>query len=180
MSNAKNVILKKKIEGIIYDLLVKTNANLVETSDGKTVAEVLTELTTAIATKASTTDIDNRINAIVNGAPETFDTLKEIADYIEEHQEVYTALNEAIGNKVDKVEGKGLSTNDFTNELKAKLEGLQNLTSISAENVTETENKKFVTSAEKEKIAKSGRTIVSATEPTDLTENDVWAQEITE
>lgn len=180
MSNVKNVILKKKIEGIIYDLLVKTNASLVETSDGKTVATVLTELTTAIATKASTADIDNRINAIVNGAPETFDTLKEIADYIEEHQEVYTALNQAVGNKVDKVEGKGLSTNDFTDELKAKLEGLQNLTSLSAENVTETENKKFVTTAEKEKIAKSGRIIVSATEPTDLTENDIWAQEITE
>ena len=31
-----------------------------------------------------------------------------------------------ISNKVDKVEGKGLSTNDFTNELKSKLEGLNN------------------------------------------------------
>lgn len=151
MSNVKNVILKKKIEGVIYDLMVKTNASLVETADGKTVATVLTELATAIATKASTTDIDNRINAIVNGAPETFDTLKEIADYIDEHQEVYTALNQAVGNKVDKVEGKVLSSNDFTDELKAKLEGLQNLTSLSAENVTETADKKFVTTAEKEK-----------------------------
>lgn len=151
MSNVKNVILKKKIEGVIYDLMVKTNASLVETADGKTVATVLTELATAIATKASTTDIDNRINAIVNGAPETFDTLKEIADYIDEHQEVYTALNQAVGNKVDKVEGKVLSSNDFTDELKAKLEGLQNLTSLSAENVTETADKKFVTTAEKKK-----------------------------
>ena len=31
-----------------------------------------------------------------------------------------------IANKVDKVEGKGLSTEDFTTELKAKLEGLSN------------------------------------------------------
>lgn len=31
-----------------------------------------------------------------------------------------------IANKVDKVEGKGLSTEDFTSELKAKLEGLSN------------------------------------------------------
>lgn len=36
-------------------------------------------------------------------------------------------LNNAIVNKVDKVPGKGLSTNDFTNELRTKLEGLQNV-----------------------------------------------------
>ena len=33
----------------------------------------------------------------------------------------------AIGNKVDKVPGKMLSTNDFTNELRMKLEGLRNV-----------------------------------------------------
>nr|DAX23864.1 MAG TPA: Minor structural protein 4 [Caudoviricetes sp.] len=33
----------------------------------------------------------------------------------------------AIGNKVDKVPGKILSTNDFTNELRTKLEGLRNV-----------------------------------------------------
>ena len=36
-------------------------------------------------------------------------------------------LYEAIGNKVDKVHGKILSSNDFTNELRAKLEGLRNV-----------------------------------------------------
>ena len=56
------------------------------------------------------------------GVPETFDTIKEIYDYIKEHKEVATALNTAIANKVDKVEGKGLSTNDLTNELLTKLE----------------------------------------------------------
>ena len=33
-------------------------------------------------------------------------------------------VNTAISNKVDKVEGKGLSTNDFTNELKSKLDDI--------------------------------------------------------
>lgn len=36
-------------------------------------------------------------------------------------------LNNAIGNKVDKIPGKILSSNDFTNELRTKLEGLQNV-----------------------------------------------------
>lgn len=56
------------------------------------------------------------------GVPDTFDTIKEIYDYIQEHEEVATALNTAIANKVDKVDGKGLSTNDLTNELMTKLE----------------------------------------------------------
>lgn len=33
--------------------------------------------------------------------------------------------NEALNTKVDKIEGKGLSTNDFTNELKEKLNGIE-------------------------------------------------------
>jgi hypothetical protein len=34
------------------------------------------------------------------------------------------SVNTAIGNKVDKVDGKGLSTNDFTTEYKDKLDGI--------------------------------------------------------
>ena len=33
-------------------------------------------------------------------------------------------LKEKLGNKVDKVEGKGLSTNDFTTAYKTKLDGI--------------------------------------------------------
>ena len=36
-----------------------------------------------------------------------------------------TELKASINNKVDKVEGKDLSTNDFTNDLKQKLEGIE-------------------------------------------------------
>lgn len=38
-----------------------------------------------------------------------------------------------IANKVDKVEGKGLSTNDFTNRDKSKLDGLKNSLSFMSE-----------------------------------------------
>lgn len=40
-------------------------------------------------------------------------------------QDKVTDLTTALNSKVDKVEGKGLSTNDFTNELKTKLDGIQ-------------------------------------------------------
>lgn len=79
-----------------------------------------TEVTTSIKTA-----IDNlRTELMGEGVPEAYDTFKELADYIERHQAVADALVAAVGNKVDKIEGKGLSTNDFTTDDKNKLEGI--------------------------------------------------------
>lgn len=41
------------------------------------------------------------------------------------YEEVEDTLEQALENKVDKVEGKTLSTNDFTNEYKNKLDGIE-------------------------------------------------------
>lgn len=41
-------------------------------------------------------------------------------------QELITYIKERLDNKVDKVSGKGLSTNDFTDEYKAKIGALEN------------------------------------------------------
>ena len=66
--------------------------------------------------------IDEKISNLVNSAPETLDTLGEIASALQENDSLITTLNTAITNKVDKVAGKGLSTNDFTDEDKTALE----------------------------------------------------------
>ena len=66
--------------------------------------------------------IDEKISDLVNSAPETLDTLGEIASALEENEDVISTLNSVVSNKVDKVAGKGLSTNDFTNEDKTNLE----------------------------------------------------------
>ena len=66
-------------------------------------------------------------------APEDFNTLKEISDWIDSHEDSAAAMNSAIqqnttaiAGKVDKVTGKGLSTEDYTPAEKAKLAGLSN------------------------------------------------------
>lgn len=51
--------------------------------------------------------VTEKVAEVVGTATESFDTLGE--------------METAINNKVDKVDGKGLSTNDFTNADKAKL-----------------------------------------------------------
>lgn len=68
---------------------------------------------------------DTKVADLVNSAPETLDTLGEVAKALQDNETVVDALNSAIGNKVDKVEGKGLSTNDYTTAEKTKLAGIE-------------------------------------------------------
>lgn len=77
-----------------------------------------TKADAALASAKSYTD--EKIDAIVgDGASTTLDTIGEISAAITENQGMLTTLNNAIGNKVDKVSGKGLSTNDLTATLKS-------------------------------------------------------------
>lgn len=67
------------------------------------------------------TKVNTAIASVVDSAPATFDTLKEIATWIETEGVDTAGLAASIAGKVDKEAGKGLSTNDFTTELKEKL-----------------------------------------------------------
>lgn len=58
-TSAKNAILKAKIEGVISELMVKTDANNVYVDDSTTLAAKLTAIIADIATKASTTELTN-------------------------------------------------------------------------------------------------------------------------
>lgn len=128
----KNVSLQMKINNVITDIMVKTGADnvVVNSTTGELLSTRLTQIATdisnAVAGGVTLAQVDARVNAaidnLIDGAPEAYNTLKEISDYISSHQDVVDALNAAIGNKVDKVSGKGLSTNDFTTALKTKLE----------------------------------------------------------
>lgn len=112
--SAKNAILKALIEGAIIDLMVKTNVENVKVDESTTLAAKLSEIITALNNKATkdslasypTRDemelaISTAIAGLINGAPSTYDTLKEISDYIAENSDVVESLNAAIGTKAD-------------------------------------------------------------------------------
>lgn len=69
------------------------------------------------------TDVDTKINSLTN-SEELLDTLGEIQRILENDEDLATTL-ETLSHKVDKVEGKGLSTEDFTTEEKEKLAELK-------------------------------------------------------
>ena len=78
---------------------------------GKELKDAIDSLQTKMGQVETTLSVDDT----------DFDTLQEIATQVKSNKNLETLL---IG-KVDKQEGKGLSSNDFTNEHKQKLEGLQ-------------------------------------------------------
>ena len=139
--SAKNAILKTKIEGVIYEIMVKTGAANVYVDDTTTLSAKLAEIVADLALKATKTEvtdglalkaekshthaqadvtgladaltarptteamntaISTAISGLIDGAPETYDTLKEIATYISTNETAMDALNAAIGNKADK------------------------------------------------------------------------------
>lgn len=73
---------------------------------------------------ATLNDIESRVASLVNSAPETLDTLNELAEALGNDPNFATTVATEIGKKVDKVDGKGLSTNDYTNEEKEKLNNI--------------------------------------------------------
>ena len=119
---SKNSILKGIVNGQVTELYPKTAANNVFLQSG-------TDVETAMTTMPTTETVEGLISAaiddLIDGAPATYDTLKEISEWIATHQSEYAALIAAIAGKVDKVEGKGLSTEDYTTAEKTKLAGIE-------------------------------------------------------
>ncbi|MCI8605189.1 MAG: hypothetical protein HFE79_13790 [Ruminiclostridium sp.] len=148
--NAEWILEKIKIENKLHDIIARTTDKYVTVTYNNqktTLASALASIFADISLMPTAAGIDEKIEAakkavkdnLLGGVvPDTMNTLKKIADYIEMHREAAEALNQAMDNKVDKVEGKGLSTEDFTAEFKAILEALP---AITAENVDNWNNK---------------------------------------
>lgn len=97
-----------KIGDIIYDLAAKFDAEDNNIKDTYSTKEYVTQ----------------KISELVNSAPETLDTLNELATALNNDPNFATTIVTQLGTKVDKIEGKQLSTEDFTTALKTLLESL--------------------------------------------------------
>ena len=87
-----------------------------------------------LSTEDFTTALKEKLVALPEDAEANF--VKSVSDEFAVSQEgkltleaiaqsKVTGLPDALAGKVDKVDGKGLSTNDFTDEAKAKLDGVE-------------------------------------------------------
>lgn len=106
MPNTKYILEKIKLENEIHDLLVKSNAENVAVTwkeQQTTLAAALADIFTSLTNLPTADGVDSKISAaigeLVNGAPETGDTLKELFDLIADNEDAMALLNSAIGDK---------------------------------------------------------------------------------
>ena len=106
MADTKFVLAEAKVDGETKPLVACSDGNHTTVSfKGKemTLNAALTSILAELSRQNADNTVDAKISAaiskLIGGAPETYDTLKEIADYIEAHKEVTEALKEAINAK---------------------------------------------------------------------------------
>lgn len=87
--------------------------------------EVVKNLQDQIDSKATKEYVMDMIGDLIGGAPEAFDTLKEIADKLSDNDDVISLIINTLGQKVNKDGDKVLSTNDYTTEDKQKLSNIE-------------------------------------------------------
>lgn len=66
-------------------------------------------------------EVLDKIKELIGAAPDTLDTFKEIADALGNDPDFAATITAKLGTKVDKVDGKGLSSNDYTSTEKSKV-----------------------------------------------------------
>lgn len=143
MSNVKFAIMKAKVDGILTEILVKTQSDYVYMMDGTTtLTSKLAEMMTAISTKAEQADVETAIanlkKEILGNTPvEAYDTLQEIGAYLESHEDAYTALVELVGDKattatvealaerVTALEGEMTAVKGRVDAVESKLSGVE-------------------------------------------------------
>ena len=182
----KNITLKKQIGDTMYDLMVKTIAEQVSgtyNSSPMTLDQIITAIETELGNKASGSEFTELKNTVTSfmageGISDSYDTLLEISNWITSHEELYQTLVTLAQGKVDKEDGKGLSTEDFTTELKTKLEGIPGdlTTQLSTITGNVSQLQQTVTNIQ-QTVSNTGKVILSATQPEELTENDLWLED---
>lgn len=191
---AKIVSFSKWIDGEQHVVYPQTHENVVLIGDGSTNLKQHLDALEARMVEAGLSEeevvalVKDEISKITGeNVDEAFDTIKEIADWIINHQDLYETLIGSLANKVDKEDGKGLSTNDFDDDavatLTAVLASTQDLSNaidnLTTDDVATVTSRQYVTQSEKEKITASARVLTyTATEefPSGATEQDLVIQ----
>ena len=98
----------------------------VKFDDGKNLVEKLAEIQTGgqvdLTGYATQEYVQQQLEALIGGAPEALDTLKELAAALGDNADFASTITQELAKKVDKVEGQRL----ITQEEADKLAGLKN------------------------------------------------------
>ena len=120
-------------QDIITDLeTIRSGAAKGATALQEVPAEYVTETELAGMNYATTTYVNDKVAALVNGAPETLDTLDELAAALKDNADIVNVLTDSIGKKQDTI-------TDLETIRSGAAKGATALQEVPAEYVTETE-----------------------------------------
>ena len=120
--------LKNKLDGLSnYDdtavrALIQANTSAIDTLNGDSKTE---------GSVAKT--VETRVQEIINGAPESLDTLKEISDWIDEHGTAATAMNGRISTNASEIANLQEAQNNMDYEYETTPIDFTSLESLSLE-----------------------------------------------
>ena len=121
-NDSKKVVLTKKLNNVLYELAVRTVSDNVYVDEKYTLSELLNDIKEAITKNSlSIEDLDGNFKQIMKDAPATFRSFKEVYDYIGSTPDPEKTIVDMLKEKVPIEIGKGLSTNDLTDELLARI-----------------------------------------------------------
>ena len=120
---AKNTVLTKKLNNVVYQLLVKSSADMIYTDEDTTLTDTLRQISEVLSNhNNSFSDVLQQISNIVGDVTAAENEIREIWNFLQSDSGEGSSLIDLLNQKVDKQEGKDLSDNNFTSELKSKLE----------------------------------------------------------
>lgn len=119
---SKNTVLTKKLNNVLYELMVKTQSDMVYIDDNTTLTERLAEITNLLIQHEQTdVELKQAYEKIVGDSNNNYDSFKEVWDYININGNPKSELIQLIESKQPSEEGKGLSECDFTAMMRDKL-----------------------------------------------------------
>ena len=199
MANISDAILRALLDGVLTDLMIKTTGSMVYLDDGTTLSAKLADIIAGINKKANAADVTKEINTAVQNmkteilgqnVPEALDTLKEIADYLDQHEDAFEALQAAIGDKADAATVAAIKkTVDALGSLAAKSTvsesdldaSLREKVNAASEGNHSPANKQVLDGITDERVTAwdgKGTFYVSKTQPAGMKAGDLWAQVI--
>jgi hypothetical protein len=103
----RSAMLRKIVEGVLTDLMIRTNTDNVQLADGSTLSTFLA----GIITQENITDyVDARINHVLNVNPGLIDLLNDIQQALEDKGEVVEEILNTLATKATKEELAEVST----------------------------------------------------------------------
>ena len=119
---SKNTVLTKKLNNVLYELMVKTRSDMVYIDDSTTLTERLSEITDLlIQHEQNDVELKQAYEELVGDSNSSYNSFKEIWDYINVNGNPKSELIKLIDSKQASEEGKGLSECDFTSVMREKL-----------------------------------------------------------